>query len=434
MALARTLHVLPASVEPPPFALPALHFLAAAVWLLCGAVLFVVLAPALGAGRIFEPAVFALVHALMLGTVMSAIFGTLLQFVPSGLGVPLRSVPLGYWGFWLQQAGVLLLVTGFLVWHGALQGFGWLCILAAVGAVSRNVLRARRHSTSGRMVGLYISAAHSALGIGMLVALSRLGETLGWWQVDRLHLLAAHGMLGAVGFGTMSVIGVSSRMLPTFLMGPGDDTRWLQRYLVGTCIGLLLVASGAAFGLRTVMRAGAILTMLSNVVAVHMGARWFARKQRTLDAALHNVRMAFMLLAASVIPAMWLLSGHAYDMRGWVVLFLFTVPGWLVLMVVSVSTKILPHLSYMRLATRFPGFAAAGSPNALLRSDWLRASGLLMTSGVVMAAVGVTLTPAVVRAGAVLWSAGILLTLGAYALMFSRGRVTPTRAPMVAKP
>lgn len=124
MTAARSLPVAGGAASAPPFRLPAIHFAATLVWLFVAAVLLVRLAPALASGHTFDPPVFALVHVLMLGVVGSSIFGTLQQFVPGGLGVPLRSVRLGYWGFGLLQAGIVLLVGGFWLWRGAAQGLG----------------------------------------------------------------------------------------------------------------------------------------------------------------------------------------------------------------------------------------------------------------------------------------------------------------------
>lgn len=417
-------------VTPPPFALPAMHFVATLVWLAVAAVMLVALAPRLAEGRTFDPPVFALVHVLMLGVVGSAIFGTLQQFVPGGLGVPLRSVRLGYWGFGLLQLGVVLLVGGFWWWRGAAQGLGWLLIFAAVGAVSRNVLRARRLSVNGRLVGLYITVAHSALGAGMALALARIGETLGWWQVDRVALLSAHALFGAIGFGTLSAVGVGSRMLPTFLMGPGDDTRWLHWQLGLTTAGLVGYGTTAVFTFGPGMRASALLLLAAGVVTVALSLRWFRRKRRPLDAALEHVASAFLALGVTVPIGVWLLV-DPYAFHRWAALLVALVMGWLTSLVIGVMAKILPHLAYNNLARRLPGFSALGTPNRLLHEQWQRTSVLLLGGGWMTLVLALLAgAPRLATLAAAVWSTGVGVVLANHARMVVLGRASGPSHPV----
>lgn len=417
-------------VTPPPFTLPAIHFVATLLWLAVAAVMLVALAPRLAEGRTFDPPVFALVHVLMLGVVGSAIFGTLQQFVPGGLGVPLRSVRLGYWGFGLLQAGVVLLVGGFWWWRGSAQGLGWLLIFAAVGAVSRNVLRARRLSVNGKLVGLYVSVSHSALGAGMALAFARIGETLGWWQVDRMALLSAHALFGAIGFGTLSAMGVGSRMLPTFLMGPGDDTRCLHWQLGLTTAGLLGYGTAAVFTHGPGMRASALVLLVAGAVSLALAVRWFRRKRRPLDAALGHVAGAFLALGVSVPIGAWLLV-DPYAFHRWAALLVALVLGWLTSLVIGVMAKILPHLAYNTLARRLPGFSALGTPNRLLREDWQCASVWLLGGGWISLVVALLLgAPRLAVLAAAVWSLGVSVVLANHVRMVVIGRAPGSARPM----
>lgn len=430
---ARTLPQVGGAVRTPPFRIPALHFVAAMFWLLVAAAMLVWLAPRLAAGHVFDPPVLALVHVLMLGVVASAIFGSLNQFVPGGLGVPLRSVRVAEAGFWMLQAGVLLLVAGFWSWHGSLQGAGWILVFGAVGAMSYNTLRARRASVHGRQVGLFLTVAHSALGIGMGIAVARIGETLGWWHVDRLSLLAAHAMLGAVGFGTLSAVGVASRMLPTFLLGPGDDTGWLNVQLAVTVGGLVTLVSGAVLQHGLTMRAGGVLLVCAGVITVAIGVRWFRRKHRALDAALWHVAAAFTALALATLTGLWLIVGDAYDFAHWSALLALLLAGWLVILVIGVMSKIVTHLSYTNLARHMPGFAALGSPNNLLRTDWQYTGALLLSVGAVGLGLSLLLhAEFAARVMAVLWASGATVAVANYVRMLVRGRWPTKREELVA--
>lgn len=411
------------AVTPPPFRVVALHFVASLAWLLVAAGMLVWLAPRLVASRVLDPPVLALVHVLMLGVVASAIFGALNQFVPGGLGVPLRSARVAMLGFWLLQFGVLLLVAGLWSWRGALQGAGWMFVLGAVGAVSYNTLRARRQSVHGRQVGLFLTISHSALGLGMGLALARIGDTLGWWHTKRLPLLAAHAMLGVVGFGTLSAIGVASRMLPTFLLGPGDDSRWMRVQLSVTVSGLLTFVGGALLHAGVALRIGGAMLIAAGALAVLLGVRWFRRRHRTLDAALWHVAAAFLSLALATAVGALLVAGDPSDLSRWSALLVLLLVGWLVTLVLGVMTKILTHLSYSNLARVMPGFAAIGSPNKLLREDWLLVSAAMLSCGWMGLAGALLLHHDVVaRGSACLWAAGAALSVANWMRMLARGR------------
>jgi len=411
-----------AVASPPPFRLPAEHFIAALIWLAVLAAALPVLAPRLARGELFAPAVFALVHVAVLGVLATTIFGALLQFVPGGLEVPLRSVRLGHIGFWSLQAGVVSLVAGFWVWHGWLQLAGWILVFVAVGAVSINVLPARRRSTHGKLVGLYLSVAHSALGLGMAVGLVRIGATLGWWSVDRLGLLAAHLQLGVVGFGTLTAVGVGSRMVPTFLLAQGDDGFRLRLTLALATTGLVLFPLGAGFGWPGPTWAGAAALGLAGVAILELAARWFARKNRRLDPALRQIAAAFIGLAATLGWGIALATDPG-NLRRWAAYLAAATLGWLLMLVVGVLAKLLTHLSYINLFRTMPGFARIGNPNLLLHPGWINVA-------LVLLALGAGGLPVAIERGhqgaalatAAVWSAGAVLTLANYIRMMLRGR------------
>ncbi len=409
---------------PPPFALPGLHFAASGCWLLAVAGMLPWLAPRIALGQVLDPPVFALVHAALLGVVGSAIFGTLYQFVPGGLEVPLRSVRLGFVGLGTWQAGSATLVAGFLTWSGPALAAAWLLLFASVGAASVNLLPARRRSPHGRLVGLHLSVAHSALGIGMAIALARIGELLGWWQVERLALLGVHLQLGLIGFGTITAVGVGSRMLPAFLMAQGDDAGRLRRILAFLGTGLAVASLAALVRRPWLATVGGILLLAGGLLVLDLGGRWFARRSRpALDAPLWHVAAAFAGLGAGAVWGILLLADGRHDVRRWAAYVAALTLGWLVMLVLGVMAKIVSHLSYIHLFSRMPGFGRIGDPNRLLRADWMWASGLLLAVGAL--ALPITLGhgwPGAARSAATVWAAGALLAVGNYARMFIRGR------------
>jgi hypothetical protein len=221
----RPLPELNAAPTPPPFRLLAAHFLLVITSLTLGSAGVLAIAPRLAVGDFLSPHVLATVHLFTLGVLLAAISGVLHQFYPMALGWALRSRRVAAAGVTLLILGVASVVTGFWFWMPWLLATGWVLIFGAVGCVSWNLLPARRRVPNARLVGGFVSAGHVALGLAMLLAAGRIGEFLHWWTMDRLGTIAAHYHLAALGFGTLTAVGVGSRMLPMFLVSHGAPTK-----------------------------------------------------------------------------------------------------------------------------------------------------------------------------------------------------------------
>ena len=390
-ARARGLPLRPAPAHPPPFALTAAHFLTALLWLGAAALGLIVVAPLLARGAFLDPHVLAVVHCVTLGVITTTIFGALYQMLPPLLGVTVRSVRAAALELGFLVAGTLVLVTG--LWHArpAWQGAGWLLVAGAIGCASWTLLPQRRRATQGKLTGLYISAGHSALGLAFLLAGARIGEGLGWWHVDRLGAIAAHFHLAALGFATLTAVGVSSRLLPMFL-APDDAPEWPLRWIGPVAgAGLLVFAAGELAGSRAATVSGAALLALAMAGYLALAATWFRRRTRPLDPALGFMAAAFVGLAASVAIGLALLqagAGAAFA-RAVTAYAVMAVLGWLVLLILGVYYRVIPFLVWINLG----GASAAGrDPAGLMprRAAW---ASLAVIAG------GVWLLAAAIRAG-----------------------------------
>ena len=161
---------------------------------------------------------------------------------------------------------------------------------------------------------------------------------------------------------------------------------------------------------------------------------WHTFQTRDVSGISLGMYSAFTLgvllwLVYGVLLGAWLLFGDGFAFSHWVAFVAVLLLGWLSTLVIGVAAKILPHMSYMRLAPIMPGFKALGSPNRLLHDDWQHASALLLTAGWSGTAAGALLGHSdLTRIGALVWSSGVVLTAANYAQMYVRGR-WPARQP-----
>jgi hypothetical protein len=411
-----------AGAEPPPFRLPGEHFAAALVWLALGATGLVMVAPALAEGGFLLPHVIAVTHCFTLGWITTSIFGALYQLFPVALGIPARSVRAGHVTFWVLEAGVAALVAGTWWWRPPLLAAGWVLLLLAVGGLAWNLLPQRRQAPRGRVVGLYVSAGHIALGLAMAVVAARIGAALGWWPLERLGYLAAHAHLAVVGFATLTAVGVGSRVLPMFLLSHGH-VDWPLAW-IGPAVGAGLTAFsiGELLQVDALVRAGGVAMAAGLALYLFLVTGYFRhRTRRALDPGLAHAATAFGYLALAALLGVALLFSPGFHPRLIAAYALTGVVGWLSLLVVGVYHKIVPFLTWLhRFSARVgepgvPRIADLTSPAA----GWTTLG--LLAAGVALLAAGVTAGAGpVARGGALGFAAGTALLLGQHARLALR--------------
>lgn len=419
----------------PPFRLPGIHFVGAVAWLVAGGIGLVMVAPDLAAVRFLSPRVVAVTHAYTLGVIVASVFGALYQFYPMSLGAGARSVRVGVAGAWLLHAGAATLVAGFWFWHPALQAAGWILLFAAVGCVSWNLLPHRRRMDQGRRSAAYVSTAHSMLGFAMFIAAARIGESLGWWTLDRLGAIAAHFHLAAFGFAGLTAVGVGGRMLPMFMVsGPGPD--WPLR-VIGplATAGLLALAGGLLGDVALLIWLGATTGLAAAALFLAMIAGYFRRRLiRKLEPAFGHVLAGFtsLLLALGVgvaqllVPGVWL--------RGWVLYAVLTLLGWLVLFITGIWYRLLGFLLWLHFYRGRAGGEQKTAAELIHRGTaWIALA--LLAGGVLLIATGTALgSSAAAGAGAWTFLGGSVLIGAQYTALFLRCRPghspgAPSRLP-----
>jgi len=413
---------LPQAGTPPvigPPGLPVAWFAAAVYWFAAAAAALLLAADDLSRGLAVAPRVFTAVHALTLGVLSSAVFGALHQFVPAVMGVGSRNDRLAVLGFVAFQAGIVALLVGFWRWAPGTQAIAWGLLMVGVFGASWNTVYARRRAVRNRVVGLCISLAHSALGVAMLIAFVRIGDGLGWWHTSRDGLVLSHYLLGVAGFGSLTVLGVGSRMLPAFLGAapPSDGTVRTVAWTIFT--GLVLVSVGAVWRLDGIRTIGAAVTIVGAVAHATLLGQLLVRRSRPMDPALALIGLAMVGYGLAIALGIALAFGPTASGSRWVTFVVAGLLGWLVPMILGVMHRVVPRILTLHAAHRVRP-SPAGQREQLVHGGlgWTLV-GLLAGSLVVLLAGITTGHQAVTRAGASLltlaaivlgWQAGLVVT------------------------
>lgn len=404
--------------------LPGQHFAAATLYLLAGSIGLLWIGPELAAGAYLSPRVAGVTHLFTLGWLTTTIFGALTQVMPMALGAPLR---------WPRAAVVSFLTfvpgTGFLAGGVASSRLALLVpgvlllitgILLALVNFAGTLLRAKPRD---------LTAAAIALALGFLASTLALGVVLvhnlhtGFIAGARLELLTIHLHVALVGWMLLTIVGVSHRLLPMFLLAHGADTRWARAAVVCLASGVVTLAAGLATQGPPLEWAGALL-LVGGVGCFLRQARAFyrARVRRRLDPGLRFAATALGFLAVCAPLGIVVLAQGAGHPRLATLYVATGLLGGIVLYVIGFFYKIVPLLAWTAC---FHGRTGKEPVPAVARLYSARVAHVqlgLMAGGVALLGGGIgTGSVAGTRAGAILFLLGVLLFLTQLARVVLRG-------------
>ncbi len=301
-----------------------------------------------------SPHVLALIHVATLGVMTTAIMGALWQLLPVILVTPAPRSWLSRTHYPLWVTGVTLLVAGFWSdWWPALAAGGTLVVLGAAlfaAVMLWTIIRAPR-----RPVSAYFGAA----GLIYLVLVVLGGLAL---AVDRetgllgsrlLQVLPAHLLLGFVGWGVGTVMGVSYKLGPMFALAHVADERpgWLCWGLLNGGLVMLAVGLPAGWPLAVCLGPGALILLAILVFTADTARILRSRHKRVLEPTQWHALagLGFLLLCggltlrAALGGVGWWLDGRTATALG--LLFLLGFAGQTIM---GYLYKIVPFLVWNR--------------------------------------------------------------------------------------
>jgi hypothetical protein len=314
-----------------------------------------------------------------------------------------------------------LLVSGLWWWQPALQAAGWGVLFVVIGIVAWNLLPHRRRMEAGpaRTTASYVSAAHMLLGIAFVLAGARIGNSIGWWTLDRLGLIAAHFHLAAFGFAGLTAVGVGSRMLPMFLVA-AEAPRWPVRYIgpLGAA-GLFVLATGLSVARPPLTWVGAVVSLVAALLFLRLVAGYFQfRMVRRLEPAFGHVLAGFLFLAAAVAAGLVQLGTPGFGSRLAIVYAGLTLLGWLVLFITGIWYRLLAFLIWLHFHGR-DGATRVRTAAEIVHRPIAWATLALFVLGISALLTGVGLGVAsLATGGAVIFLAGSVALAGHYASIF----------------
>lgn len=347
----------------PPLDLPMRHFAAAAVafWIFAAAF-------ALGTNRFLgfdfsAKWVLGLVHLLTLGWITMTIFGAICQLSPVLWETPLAWPQAARWAWWAFILGL----SGFVgeLWTGGSRY--WIPAVLLVGSIGtylacfvRTMIVAPR---------LDWTARHLAVSISFLAAVITLGLMLAWDRQrgvlfhDPRGALIAHIHLALVGWVSLTIVGVSYRLVSMFALAHVDTKTPGRLALALALAGLAgLALDGLFFGRRLMPLWAGLLAAAYAAYAWQM-RRIFSARHRRIDPALAHTLLALAGGAAWAALGVGLAFGLLPDDTNVLAAYVYAaLVGWATPFILGQVHKIVPFLVWLHLFGNRPWTAKNPPP------------------------------------------------------------------------
>lgn len=338
--------------QAPPIDVPFRFFVTAPLFGIAAGVLLALAGGDMLASR-WTPAALAGTHLLVVGFMLQAMCGALLQFVPVAAGGNIwRPRLVATIVHPLLIVATILLATAFLsqrpmLFIGAAHGFALaLGLLGIVVGVALWHTPARGPTIVALRIALVALVVTLALGIALATGIARNAE----WPL--LALTDLHAAWGLGGWALVLLAGVSYFVVPMFQLTPAYPA-WLARGLPLALLGLLVAwsvqfAIAENSGTQGFFVGGLGVSSLFAATTLHLQHR---RRRKVGDTTLLFFRTAMLALLGIFVSVLAFLAlpDLRLDPRAAVWLGMLALVGVFVSAINGMLYKIVPFLNWLHL-------------------------------------------------------------------------------------
>ncbi len=234
-----------ASKNAPPPSVVVPHFVFGAISFLVLTVLIFFNVESIS-GHYFNPKLLSLVHLTTLGWISMIIFGALYQLVPVVLDVKLHNERLAKVNFYIYALSIIMFVFAFWDMYNQTLLFqvGGSLMFISITLFSYNIMmsayNAKRKLIAAKFIISSIFWFFTTAVFGLILVFQLTNPFL---EINHLQFLKAHAHFGMVGWFLLLIIGVSSRLIPMFLVTHNLNEKKLSFALYIINLGLVALAT-----------------------------------------------------------------------------------------------------------------------------------------------------------------------------------------------
>lgn len=391
--------------------------------------LLIVFNPETFTQHFFNPELLAITHLLVLGWITMIIFGALYQLLPVIMEVKLHSESFAIASFIMLGLGTILLAFAFWQFSfGAIMFVAATFVVVAVGLFVANVLFTAHSSTKKVIERTFIVTSAIWLLFTVLAGLTlAINQVHPFFKTSQIELLKLHAHAGIVGWFIQLIIGVSSKLLPMFMVSHHVNTRKLTiayyAINIGLIAGLVSLFLQIRFGvmLSAIIIVPGILSYLSFIYEAYT-----KRVKKQLDIGMKQTAFSFLIL---VIP-FFLLFSLLFNFK-----FLnnLTIPlsvaygsaivlGFITSLVMGQTYKTLPFIVWLKVYRGRIGKVVLPLPKDLYSEKAANAQLWLFALGFVMLLIGISasITDLLISGGIILLLSASLYNFNLFKIIFHK--------------
>jgi hypothetical protein len=348
-------------------------------------------------GHYFSPRLLAITHIATLAWGSMLIFGALYQFLPvvlvSDLYSPLLAritficfvtgISLLIYSFWNFSVGVPMQIASCILLSGAT--FFIFNIIATSRKAKENMVEAEFIVTSGLWFWLTVL-------IGTLLAFN---FTYAFFPKEHLYYLKIHAHIGIAGWFLLLIIGVSSKLIPMFLLSSSTNKGKLKYayYIInGALFGFLIdsfLFGGVSRGLiYFILVTIGVLFYFSFLLTVYR-----KRAKKVLDIGMKQSMIAFIIVCLPLITGILINTTNTLNselsLRVTIIYGISILLGFISLLILGQTFKTLPFIVWLKLNKSASGQDKPPLPKNLYSEPIVRLQFIFFSVGLVILIVGV---------------------------------------------
>jgi hypothetical protein len=307
-------------------------------------------------GHYFHPQLLAITHLAALGWASLIIFGACYQLLPVILETELYSYKLAWISLGLFIIGLALFICS--LWNfdlGWCIQIGSVLLLIAILLFGVNTfITAKRIKKPDVYQDFIITSCIWLIATATLGVLLVFNLRFGFLPKDHMHFLKLHAHMGIVGWFLLLIIGVSSKLLPMFLVTSNSKTKFLSwTYNLLNLALLLFLIDTYVFGLNYKTYFIVTIALVATTFwGVYIYQCFKSRMRKSIDLPIIYTLISISLLALAVLSLPFIIY---YQLKSDLLAVRFTTiygslifMGWISAIILGQTFKTLPFIVWTK--------------------------------------------------------------------------------------
>lgn len=395
-----------------------------------GAVMFFVLcvlmvfSPESFTRHYFTPHLLTIVHVATLGWGTMIILGAAHQLLPVICEQDLYSEKMASFVWYTLTLGMILLTTNF--WNltvGWVMIAGGSLIVISAALYLFNVLKTTRIFNKYSIQKLFLVSSAIWLLFTVIVGLLlAINLKFPFFKQSHLEILKLHSHAGIAGWFLQLITGVSSKLVPMFLLGKSKKDYLLNWAFIFQNLGLILfLVDGYFIGVSVRVLIYAAIVLIGVVFwLLYLYDNFKNRLRKRVELLMKHAFLSFLSLVISILllPAVYFSSGYRWTMLYGTLLFM----GWITSIILGKTFKTLPFIIWNDHYKNLSGKVKVPLPKDLYSEKLTVWQFRIFIAAFLVFALGIILQQVIIiRIGAILWVAvAVLYNVNVFKLLLHK--------------